>query len=62
MFPLTIFIALKKNINEDKIRTPAIKFQFGFLYYAFKKKYVFWEIVIILRKILLTLTTALFAE
>ena len=39
-----------------------IKYQYGFLYYAFKKHYFFWEIIIIARKIILTLLTVMFAE
>jgi len=53
MFPVSIFAYLFFKYQKSTIFSPLTLLKFSLFYYAFDKKHLFWEIIIILRKALL---------
>ena len=58
-FPVVIFLLL--FMNRNRLHTPSVKAQFGFLYSAFRpNRGEFWEVHELLRKLMLMGTLVLF--
>lgn len=54
-----ILIVKKKN---HELSQKTILYKYGFFYYAYKQNYFFYDVLILLRKLLVLLNVALFAD
>jgi len=50
-FPLSLLVSLKKN--KDRMQEDDVVSSYGFLYKGYEFKYYYWEIVIVIRKIVI---------
>ena len=52
-FPLYLLGKLIHYNRNNKLKNMNVRFKFGYFYYAFKEKYYFWDIVILVRRFLI---------
>ena len=55
-----IYIVVKMLIETRKSTTNGFKFQFSFFYYAYERQLFFWDVVILMRKLLLIFINSFF--
>ena len=61
-YPFVIFFYLKKTKKNDSFDKTTNRFLFGFLYFAYEKEYYYWDLIILMRKILIILIDIVFIE
>ena len=61
-FPLIIFIKLKTLKAKKLLKLPESLYTYGFFYLAYKKHYYFYDIIVILRKILIFILAGIFSD
>jgi len=57
-FPIYIILSIWKGIKNDE--NSLFRFKFGYFFYAYQRKYFFWDFVILLRKLLLIFINSFF--
>jgi len=57
-FPIYIILSIMKGIKNEK--DSLFRFKFGYFFYAYQRKYFFWDFVILMRKLLLIFINSFF--
>ena len=52
-FPFYLLVKLIKLNKRNKLKNMNVRFKFGYFYYAFKDKFYYWDIIILVRRFFL---------
>lgn len=58
-YPLYVIINIMKGLKDNENK-PLFKFKFGYFFYAYQRKYFFWDFIILLRKLFLIFVNSFF--
>ena len=61
-FPLFLMIHLIYLKRTNKLYNSKYKFMYGYIFFAYKERFCYWDIIILMKKIILSIITIVFAK